>query len=365
MNKKKIALVLLNDFPLLLLATNYALYNALGLEVYKNPVRLVAMLLIVIGWIVYGNKNITLVKLIWIVASLLSIVINGTESLNFIAAVAVSICTIRDIKKNIRVMFRVNFILVISIIVLIFLGVAQNTKYVSTLGRVRWTLGFNNPNVAALFYTSCILLYVISRESIRFLHLLIAMIAEVTVYYFTNSRASMVSVIVFIVGLAILDLNYKKGQSAFWIRKSILIIIDVFFGFHLLPAKVLTVFLPFDKFTSFRVSNMILLSEQAGMHSYLFGGYSGKHVDNFYYMFLYTYGILVYLLFAISTHIALHKVKSQKNLIIMPYLLGLFVVGFFESSIMRPEIMSMLLVWIIVLDFSDKYEDSEGLQAIS
>ena len=85
----------------------------------------------------------------------------------------------------------------------------------------------------------------------------------------------------------------------------------------------------------------------SGLRGLLFGG-TVETVDNFYYMLLFQYGIFIYAFVAISTHFAMKRMVDNKDIKYISLLVGLFLVGMMESSLIRPEILVTLIVWKII-----------------
>lgn len=97
--------------------------------------------------------------------AMVSLMLNGSMALNFVVIVLFAICASYSLETIVKSAFRINVFLVLVMIVLMALHIVNNTSYVSTMGRLRYTLGFENPNVAALFYSSAIYLLLVSRKN--------------------------------------------------------------------------------------------------------------------------------------------------------------------------------------------------------
>ena len=152
------------DVPLFLLGMNYVLYNALSLDSMKTIFRVGAILLLLIGWTLKGRFVIGKKIFLAMALAMVALLLNGSMALNFVVIILFSICVTYPIDKIIKSTFRINILLVVIMIALMGLHIVNNTSYVSTMGRLRYTLGFENPNVAALFYASAIYLFLVSRK---------------------------------------------------------------------------------------------------------------------------------------------------------------------------------------------------------
>ena len=187
------------DIPLLLLGLNYVLYNAFSFELVKDLMRIVGVSLFVIGWVLKGNFTLTKKKIFAIFLAVMAVIFNGPLALNFLVIVIFSVCVTYNTNNIISSSFKINGLLALSMIVLMFLNVIDNRGYISSMGRLRYTLGFENPNVAALFYSSAIYLLIVSREKNEYLILILATISTIILYYYTNSRTELIALLMFLI----------------------------------------------------------------------------------------------------------------------------------------------------------------------
>ena len=51
------------DLPAILLAANYIFYNALGIDRYKNVIRIAAFFLLLVSWLIKGRKKLSLMQM--------------------------------------------------------------------------------------------------------------------------------------------------------------------------------------------------------------------------------------------------------------------------------------------------------------
>lgn len=344
--KNKIHDFLFCDIPLLLLALNYILYNALPYSNIKNPIRIVALLLVLLGWVTKGKYHLSKTESIFAVLAILELIINGAQSLNLVALVFFAICSTREIEEDVKHMFLISLVLCILMLILTRLGLVTNKSYISTLGRARTTLGFKNPNVGALFYSSAVYLFLISRKKIKLIDLFVSCLFGFLIFYYTNSRTALVSMIVFILTMVFAVLRERGWEIA--IEKGCIILVDAMFALNFLSIFFINKLMPFDVITSFRISTFQKMIVEAGIRGFLIGG-TIRTVDSFYYMMMFSCGVITYFIFAIFVHIAIRKLSSFRRYKIIAFLTAVFVCGIMESSIIRPEILAMLLVWKIVI----------------
>ena len=329
--------------PAFLLGLNYIFYNALDLDATKQIIRIVAMTLVFVGWVLRKDFRINRIQMIFIIAIIIEAFINGLSILNIAAAVIFAICTGDDIKSDEKYFFRISIVLVGFVLLLISLDILENYTYISTMGRLRSTLGFGNPNVAALFYSSAIYLYMLSREKIRIRNIFVAALLEGVIYYYTNSRTSFFALAVFMVLLFAMRSPYVD-----FVAKGCRVAVDAFFCLNLISVFTINSFMKYNTLLSGRISSYAKMINDAGTTGFLFGG-SSLSVDSFYYMFLFNYGAIAYLFFWLMVHHALNELSKKKYFNEVAFLTSFFSLGIMESSVMRPEIISVLLIWKLMV----------------
>lgn len=337
------------DVPLFLLGMNYVLYNALSLDSMKTIFRVGAILLLLIGWTLKGRFVIGKKTFLAMALAMVAFLLNGSMALNFVVIILFSICVTYPIDKIIKSTFRINILLVVIMIALMGLHIVNNTSYVSTMGRLRYTLGFENPNVAALFYASAIYLFLVSRKRIKLIVIGVSFAMTAIVYYYTNSRTSLLALLMFValegIFLFLQKKNMEKAQTVF--GKFSIMFTDALFIINLVSVFVIDKFMVFDTLLSFRISAFSKMINSSGVRGFLLGG-TTETVDNFYYMLLFQYGIFIYIFVAVSTHFAMKKMVINKDIKYISLFVGLFMVGMMESSLIRPEILVTLVVWKII-----------------
>lgn len=285
-----------------------------------------------------------------IILSLIALLLNGRVSLNFLVIVFFCVCVSYPIDTIIKSAFKVNIILIIFMFILIKLNIANNIVYVSTMGRLRCTLGFENPNAAALFYSSAIYLFLVSGKKIKKISIVLSFIATVILYYYTNTRTLLMALLIFIVLESLfLDLeqekNLRKMQTL--MSKFLSIFVDMLFIFNIASVFMIEKFMRLDSLLSFRISFLSKMINHCGLREFLFGG-TTEAVDSFYYMLLFQYGVFVYIFVAILNHIAIKKMIDKKKFKYIPLLVSLFLVGIMESSLLRPEVLVVLITWKLI-----------------
>lgn len=350
---EKIRNLIFCDLPLFLLGFNYILYNSLGLDSAKNVIRIVALTILFLGWLFEARKKLTIIETTFAVVCIFQLLINGSQAVNLFALVGFSICATRSIEEEKIQMFKISLLLVVLMMVFMLMGVVSNTEYVSTMGRARATMGFINPNVAALFYSSAVYLFVLSRKKISILTTIEVAAMAAAIFFFTNCRTSVIALSLFAFFLLLIVFR-EKGWN-FKIENICIIIVDSLFVLNFLSVFFTSKLMRFDVATSFRITTFQNMINDAGIKGLILGG-TTKTADSFYYMMLFSFGAITYILFAVFVHQAMNRLKEQKRLTEIAFLVAVFVYGIMESSIIRPELLSMLLVWKIVIKGSYQEE---------
>jgi len=153
--------------------------------------------------------------------------------------------------------------------------------------------------------------------------------------------------------------NMENAQKIF--GKSSIIIIDALFILNLISVFIINKLIIFDELLSFRISTFSKMIDGSGMKCFLLGGTSFT-VDNFYYMLLFQYGIFIYIFVAISTHFAMKRMVKNNNIKYISLLVGLFLVAMMESSLIRPEILVVLVIWKIILSRNSDYVKEDNME---
>lgn len=335
------------DIPILLLGINYIFYNVLQEEEFKTIFRIASMFFFVAGYLFKEKLTIKSKEIILLFFLTIALFINGGMILNFIAIVLFVVCTTNSINLIIEHVCKINCFLTFVIFILLTLGMTNDVIYLSSNGRLRHALGFNHPNAAALFYTANILLLAIYIRKINLL--IVSAIVSYIIFYYTDSRTSFLAIMFFLILESINIFLERKNKKTYQIilAKISMIVIDVLFTFSFLSVFFINKLLFLDELLSYRISIASAMANKSGLYGLIFGGTS-DWADNFYYMLLFQYGIIVYICVAIITHLSIKKLIDRKNLRYIPLLTSIFVLATMESSLIRPEILIMLVTWKII-----------------
>ena len=256
-------------------------------------------------------------------------------------------CTTHDMKDITCRLYRVNAFLIVLVILFLLTGVLSWNTYVIG-SRFRGTLGFLNPNAASLFYVSVIYFFLLSRKTVKLWHLVVGFAYHVIILGITDSRTAFVAISLFLVSIPFFK---RKSFSAVFILFSKVSIILLWFG-SALSMLFIDSLLSLDTMLSYRISYFMQLMQRADVENYLLGGtnFTGIVVDNFYYTFLFQYGILFYVFTALLLIHIVWKSSRNQNFTFLAFLVSVSFMGLMESSFIRPEILFALLVWKAIYD---------------
>lgn len=334
------------DLPVLLLGMDYIFYNAFEFDTYKNIIRILAFSLLIIGGSI-RRRRITKIQLALLLFIAVELVFQGAPALNMAAAFLFAWCTTHDIRDISKRVCKINFWLLGLACLFLMTGILDMKTY-AVGARIRGTLGFVNPNAAALFYISIVYLFIISREHLKWWHLGLAFAYNLFIFSITDSRTVFLAVSLFL--LLIPFFKFRKFTAVFaLLAKGSIGLLWIGSALSMLFIDSLR---SLDVLLSFRISYFTQLIQRAEIENYLLGGtdFNGIVVDNFYYIFLFQYGVLFYAFAAILfLRITFCCVRNQQ-FTFLAFLLSVSFMGLMESSFIRPEILFALLVWKAVFD---------------
>lgn len=313
--------------------------------IFKEAARVLTVALWSITFVLNFKKiRVNLPIFLILGLSIISVVIHGLGSLNFILIILFALCASTFEEK--LVFDALVAIILISIVIYIVLYVTGTIQWGQTYydGRLRNNMGFNNENTAASFFTALLLIpcVIVKRKLVW---AIVAVVVCLTVYGLTNSRGVILVVILLVVCSVIFFYLVKSNGKQ--ISK---VIATLVFMFSLLATFVL----PFlgsdalDYYFSFRLSIFQeALRELLDSPFGLFWG-SPIEVDNAYICLLSTYGIVSFCIILYLIQRALNKYSEQGNWIVLAYMCMVLSFSFIESNLFRPEIMLTLAFWYFV-----------------
>lgn len=337
--------------PISLLGLNYILYNSLGVLELKTLLRIVAMSSIFTGWFIYKQRQVNFFHILLFIMLLIQCFLHGEDSVNLVAIVCIGIFIDNKTEKVVNACYQINIVLVIVMLFLMLAGVVNNYSYISSTGRFRTTLGFDNPNVASLFYSSAIMLYLIRRNSIKVLNIALSIVAATVTYHFTDSRTPFITML--FLCLLLVALSIRAYKINFIICKMCKYFINILFLVNAASFWFVDKMMFLDRITSGRIYQFSRMVHELGIKGFIFGGVTAT-TDNFYYMFLYSYGILLYIIFAIIINKAVNQCIRENRSKEVAFITSMFVMGLMESSLFRVEIIIAIVAWKLIFALAFK-----------
>ena len=335
------------DVPIFLLIFNFVLYSVFEIENYKNILRIIAFSLFLIGWLINGVYKVTLEQFITFFLITMLLLVQGTSALNFLAVFIFAFSTSINLKKLVKKIFLTNIFFSLIIMSCIYLSIISTNSYVDSVGRMRNAMGFLNPNAGAIFYSSLIYLYILSKDKIRIRDYVLGFSLNVYIFSFTDSRTAFLSLTLFLLLIPILN----KTINIYVTKISILLLNDVIWLAGIISLFTINLLSNFDAVLSNRISNYIQVVDQFTFLTFFFGGGELQEItiDNFYLVFLYQSGIFIYLLTMYLVHKKTKILIECRETRILAFVISIFLMGLTESSFIRPEIPITLILWKVLL----------------
>jgi len=340
---KKIYVLFFQILPLELLLINYILYSAFDITEYKTILRVVALGILMFGALFVFKRRVSKLQIIWLLLAILQVIVNGSMAFNLLFLVLLAIVLCGDIDDIIKIIYIVVKFTCAFMLVLLFAGILENRAYIIG-NRERYTLGFLNPNSASFFYTTFVYFYILSKKNLSIKNILFGIGLVIGIFYFTNSRTYFFAAMFFL----LFAFFSKFGKIKIFNMIS-WIISDGLLAFGLFSVAFIDKLFYLDKLLSNRIYYFSQYLSNANWQQYIIGGMS-LEIDNFYYMFLLGYGIVIYIFFAFFIHRAMKKLFNEEKTIVMVFLASVLLAALMEGTLIRPEIMISVFVWKIIMD---------------
>lgn len=335
-----------------LLAINPFLYRVIGIEEIKNTIRIIALIILILSIVVFKKKIITDKKklILFFITTFQLIIVNNIENVNFIIIIVIAI--ILDNKNNTYTMKMMYIISIIEIILYIFClvtGIIDNVQYISSTGRNRFLLGFDNANMASFFLYSIITCIFLSQNFSKKINLVFLVLAIYVVFYYTNARTFLISGITLIIMWYLLEIFGNRNHENI-LKKMIILVLILIFVISFCFTLIIKIIPDLNIITSGRYDIFVSYIQQNNIKTFLFGGTTLGEVDNFYLNFLYHYGIFIYIIIFLSIKKSLIKLIEYKEYEKIAFIISLLVYGIGESSLYRPEFPCVLIFWIYIFN---------------
>jgi hypothetical protein len=240
-------------------------------------------------------------------------------------------------------------------VILIISGVIENgvnyDQYAAQVGelnqdRIRFTLGFGNPNEAAGIIVAFVLLGLLVHYGNSFATIFYLIITYI-VYDYTDSRSLIIAPLYFL----FCKYLYKFSRSNIFIFKiCTLIIIFLPFITTIFSEQIIKILPSLDVLLSYRLIRVSNYLADFSVFNFLFGGVSIPYVaiDNSFALILGLGGVslsllLIFLVFKVCLISLKNQLPSHYS-----FILAFWSYSFFESSILRPELLVGLIFWSLI-----------------
>ena len=209
--------------------------------------------------------------------------------------------------------------------------------------RLRYSLGFMNPNEAAGIVTSFVLLGLVASSN-KIKPLIFYLATSLIVYAYTDSRALILAVIFFLSFKYFYNFNYKNNK---FLKLFTLAVILAPFLITLASNYIINEYPFIDVLFSYRlirVSNYFL---EFSAFNILFGGASAPSVaiDNSFALLMGLGGLSLSLLVIFFTYRASLSCNKVNGANLYAFILSFWCYSFLESSMLRPELLAGLIFW--------------------
>ncbi len=338
--KKTDRKIILAYIMLVVLGINYLEYAFFGNVQVKNTMRICVVLLVGYAFIIRSKLQVWDVILLCISLCLL---VNESEiSLNvvflFLIAITFSMWELNDICKAMNFINIVSFIVVI--ISLLF-NVVDNTNW-TYLGRTRNTLGFSNVNNAGFLAYSISTVYLLSLEKIKWKDIVLIVGFSFGIYKLTDSRTGFLALLIMIICFYLLAKTKGKIEFGVWVIEILCLASPLFWSNRYINSPI------GNKILSLRPRIFCAYIDANTWTNFLFGGSKVREIDNFYLIFLFGTGILVYLLFGLCVLFTVNRLLNNEEYMKVAFIISMLLMGMMESNIIRPELMCVTLFWLII-----------------
>ncbi|WP_165056938.1 hypothetical protein [Adlercreutzia sp. ZJ176] len=314
---------------------------------FKDPFRIISVFLLVVSSLL-NFKNIRIAVPVVFIAllSVVSVVIHGLTTLNFLIIVLFVVSASAFERQ--MVLRTIAYITVLSLVLYTMLYLLGFIQWGFTFfeGRLRNTLGFYNENAAASFF-SAILILPYAFGSRKLLWMAISSLSCFVIYRLTDSRSTLVVTLVLLAACFIFYMLGRRDK----IKESIIvsslllyIVLAVTFLVPYLDSEALDYFLSY-RLSSFRQGIDALFETMSVMWFGL-----PFEVDSSYIVLLASYGILFFLLIVYCIQKSIVFYSRNRRWMELAFICAMLVYGVVESNLFRPEAILTLVFWYYVFN---------------
>ena len=219
----------LYEFLLMLLTVDAALYNTTISESIKQPIHDVCIFIgLATAFLCIVFKKYTSKILVFHIAlyafAIISYIISGNSDI-LMSILLVMLAWKMNIDNILREVFEIRFIVFAFVIILALIGILDKGVIADISANKGVMLGYGHANTfAGTAGILIFLMFAINRRNIRNIHIFIAIIADVLVFYFSRSRTALLLITFAIIFVWIHKHSYRFSSG---IRKISLYVLPV------------------------------------------------------------------------------------------------------------------------------------------
>lgn len=296
--------------------SQYSMYPVVG--IVRNLCFIVALFLLAIKSLTFNrlfSKSGILAIFVIVVCAFLAFSRTGGQT--FLKLILFAII-LKGVDEGVffKYFYRINWLVIIFIVISSLTGIISNVKVVSD-GRTLYSFGFNNTNTLALFLClQLITLNYLNYRRIKPRHLLLDLVCAVAIERITNSRSATIAIFLFVALYIIQNNVIEKNKFLTEAVKYLFLIMSL--------ASILIAAL-YDSNNAF----WLKLNEWLSWRPYFWNKYYlmlpltlwGNSIDlsetgaldNAYLMLIFQYGIIIFLIYAILFVSIYVEASKEKN----------------------------------------------------
>lgn len=269
------------------------------------------------------------------------------------------------------------YVKLIFFMIVVFLhlkGLTNDYIMIRSDGTIRSSMGFSHPNIFGLYiFMFCMELVYLKREKLKFYDYIIIIGSLFIIYNYSDSRASIISIIILIIFLSIKTFLVKYVFPIKFVKS---LVKNSFLVFTLITCVITLLYNKnyeigqfINRITSNRISSICYFLDNYGVG--LFGkelylvsteeasqsNITAYILDNCYFNLLIKYGIIVFLIIFLAMRKVFERLYHYKNFDLVIVFLVLLVYGLMENSTFKISYTPFLLYFGNVL-YSKKESDS-------
>lgn len=335
---------------IIILNLNLFFYNIFIDFNYKNELRIVAIIALIVHLII-NAKGIKISHRYFatIGYALLIIIFNisNTSIYNFMIFMLIiigSICI--DKNKVLKLLLKTSCFIITSTIILIRTNLITN-QYYEINGRVRYKLGFQNANTFPIILYSSIMIYALYRKKLKLYEIIVINVLVILTNKLTDNRSVVLAILIFSAVYLIVN-KIDKGNKVF---KYLIIFTNLFAVLLSFIINNISKYLPeLDIILSYRPKIFGNYIKQLKPINYVLGGGNNIEIDNGFLVILSTLGIVI--LVDVVYHVIKKLSYSLENndAVTVAFLTSYMYMNFVEGILLRPEIAVSIYFWLSIIE---------------